>query len=57
MLVPYVLVAFLLLAYAFALVAAAAGSLFPLLLLVCQVFASVTTGDEMRDEENDNSEL
>jgi hypothetical protein len=54
MLVPYVLVGFLLLAYTFALVAAAASSLFPLLLLVCQLFASVTTGDDgSSNEERD----
>ena len=45
MLHPYVFAAFFVLAFASALLSAAAASFFPLFLLACQVFATVTTGD------------
>ncbi len=44
MLVPYFFIAMLALAYAAALVVAATTSLFPVFLLVCQLFATVTAG-------------
>jgi hypothetical protein len=46
MLVPYIFIALLVLAYASALVSSVAGSLFPLFLLISKVFATVSTGDD-----------
>ena len=45
MLVPYLFIALLVVAYVAALAAAAATSLFPVFLIVCQLFAAVTTGN------------
>jgi hypothetical protein len=57
MLVPYVFIALLVLAYASALVFAVAGSLFPFLLLLSKVFATVSAGDERETSaENEDSD-
>jgi hypothetical protein len=57
MLVPYVFIALLVLAYASALVFAVAGSLFPFFLLLSKVFATVSTGDERETSaENEDSD-
>ena len=55
MLVPYIFIALLVLAYASALVFAVAGSLFPFFLLLSKVFATVSTGDE-RETSAENSD-
>jgi hypothetical protein len=57
MLVPYVCIALLVLAYASALVFAVAGSLFPFFMLLSKVFATVSTGDEREtNAENEDSD-
>ena len=52
MLVPYLAIALVVLSYALALVVAAAASIFPVILLVCQLFAAVTTGDDREEAED-----